>query len=160
MEPLKQYKCLTDLRDYLSAIENYRARPIIEGQHPTLYKEELNGKYRTVMGIRICDFQFSNDEKWVLPHPQMGPSFSSTWSNLKFVHGMPSKRSKGKESIDVYWLLSEADIPPGLKFEEDKTNPSHYFLTVTEKMLTSQLVTKLRLVSYRMSVIRDGSKVL
>jgi hypothetical protein len=64
------------------------------------------------------------------------------------------------QSIDVYWLLSEADIPPGLKFEEDKTNPSHYFLTVTEKMLTSQLVTKLRLVSYRMSVIRDGSKVL
>ena len=89
-----------------------------------------------------------------------GTFFFIYLEHLKFVHGMQSKRSKGKKSIDVYWLLSEADIPPGLKFEEDKTNSSHYFLTVTEKMLASQLVTKLRLVSYRMSVIRDGSKVL
>lgn len=160
MEALKQYKCLTDLREFLETLGEYRARPIIKGDHPTLYKETINGKYRTVMGVRICDYQFSADEKWVLPNPQMGLSFSSTWSNLKFVHGMQTKRTKGLKPVDVYWILSEADIPPGLKFEEDKTNPSHYFLTVTEKMLVSQLVEKLKIVSYRLSVIQEGGRAI
>jgi hypothetical protein len=86
---------------------------MIEGEHPTLYKEEGKGKYRTIMGVRICDYHFSSDERWVLPHSQMGLSFSSTWSNLKFVHGMQTKRAKGHKSIDIFWLLSEAEIPRG-----------------------------------------------
>lgn len=62
--------------------------------------------------------------------------------------------SRKKKSVDVYWLLSEADLPPGLKFEADKDNEGHYFLTVTEKMLVEQLVTKLTFVSYRLTVIK------
>lgn len=157
MDDIKQYKCLSDLRKIIESLGDIRSRSIPTGAHPTLYKEEHKGKYRTVMGVRICDYKFSPDEKWVLPDIQMGLSFSATWDNLKFVHGM---MSRGKKTIDVYWLLSEADIPPGLKFAPDVGNPGHYFLTVTERMLVEQLVTKLTLISYRLTVIRGGSKVL
>lgn len=94
MEPLKQYKCLTDLKKFIETLNGAKARPIVKGNHPTLYKAENNGKYRTVMGIRICDYQFSVDEKWILPNPQMGLSFSATWENLKFVHNMMSRKKK------------------------------------------------------------------
>lgn len=158
MAELKQYKCLTDLKQIMSELGDYRARPSIKGSHPTLYKERANGKYRTVMGIRICDYKFTVDEKEVLPDHQMGLSFSSTWENLKFVHGMFS--NKGKRSVDIYWVLSEADIPPGLKFVEEEGKPGHYFLTVTERMRVEKLVEKLKLVSYRLSVIKDGGRAL
>lgn len=157
MSELKQYKCLSDLKKIIESLGEFRARTIKQGSHPTLYKEESKGAYRTVMGIRVCDYKFSVDEKWVLPNSQMGLSFSASWDNLKFVHGM---LSRGQKTLDVFWLLSEADIPPGLKFVEDLENPGHYFLTVTERMLVEQLVTKLTLVSYRLTVIRGGGKIL
>lgn len=155
MEAIKHYKCLTDLKKIISELGDIKSRPIIQGNHPTLYKDKSEGKYRTILGIRICDYRFSPDEKWVLPDNQMGLSFSATWENLKFVHGM---FSKGKKPVDVFWVLSEADIPPGLKFVEDETNQGHYFLTVTEQMLVEQLVAKLKLVSYRLSVIKGGGR--
>jgi len=37
---------------------------------------------------------------------------------------------------------------------------AHWFLTVTDKILLSQLVQKLKAVANRMSVIRDGAKIL
>lgn len=157
METMKHYKCLTDLKKIISELGDVKSRPIVQGNHPTLYKDKSEGKYRTVLGIRICDYRFSPDEKWILPDNQMGLSFSATWENLKFVHGM---FSKGKKPIDVFWVLSEADIPPGLKFVEDETNQGHYFLTVTERMLVEQLVAKLKLVSYRLSVIKDGGRAI
>ena len=157
MGELKQFKSLVNLKEFLAELKNFRGRAIPRGNHPTLYREKLNGRYRTVMGVRICDYTFSPDEKWVLPDSQMGLSFSSTWSNLKFAHGM---FSKGKKPVDVYWVLSEADLPSGLMFVEDVNNEGHYFLAVTERMLVEQLVTKLTLVSYRLTVIRDASKVL
>ncbi|OZY86437.1 hypothetical protein CBP51_05260 [Cellvibrio mixtus] len=157
MEAIKHYKCLTDLKKIISELGDIKSRQIIQGNHPTLYKDKSEGKYRTVLGIRICDYRFSPDEKWVLPDNQMGLSFSATWENLKFVHGM---FSKGKKPVDVFWVLSEADIPPGLKFVEDETNQGHYFLTVTEQMLVEQLVAKLKLVSYRLSVIKGGGRAI
>lgn len=71
------------------------------------------------MGIRRCDYKFNIDETWILPDRQMGLSFSSSWENLKFVLGMQAKRAKRKP-IDVFWILSEADIPNGLEFAEDE----------------------------------------
>lgn len=111
------------------------------------------------MGVRICDYKFSPDEKWVLPDRQMGLSFSATWTNLRFVYGMYKKREK-KKPIDICWVLSEADIPPDLEFVEDDTNPGHYFLTVTAPMRIEKLVEKLTMISHRMSVIKDGGRVL
>ncbi len=89
----------------------------------------------------------------------MGLSFSATWDNLKFVYGMFKKRAK-KKPVDIHWVLSEADIPPGLAFMQDKENDGHYFLAVTERMLVEQLVEKLKFVAFRMSVIKDGGRAL
>ena len=75
MTELKQYKCLTDLEKIISEIKKLRARPAIRGKHPTLYEDRADGKYRTVMGIRICDYKFNTDETWILPDSQMGLSF-------------------------------------------------------------------------------------
>ncbi|VUD69057.1 hypothetical protein TDB9533_04421 [Thalassocella blandensis] len=127
MSELLQLKCLSDVQKLIADIKTYKARPVVQGQHPTLYPDRAEGKYRTVKGVRICDYQFCQDEKWVLPNPQMGLSFSATWDNLRFVYGMFKKRAK-KKPIDIHWILSEADIPPGLKFEKDQTNPGHFFL--------------------------------
>jgi len=157
MAELKQFKSLVDLKKIVSELNAFRARSVPRGNHPTLYQEKVDGKYRTVMGVRVCDYKFSADEKWVMPDSQMGLSFSATWSNLKFVYGM---FAKGTKPVDVHWILSEADLPHGLMFVEDNDNAGHYFLTVTEMMLVEQLVTKLTLVSYRLTVIRDASKVL
>ncbi|WP_444920438.1 hypothetical protein ACJJID_16655 [Microbulbifer sp. CnH-101-G] len=159
MSELLQLKSLSDLQKFIAEIETYKGRPTIRGKHPTLYEERTEGRFRTVMGVRVCDFQFSSDERWVLPNPAMGLSFSATWDNLKFVYGMFKKRAK-KKPVDIYWVLSEADIPPGLAFTKDTGNPGHYFLAVTERMLVEQLVEKLRLVAQRMAVIEDGGRAL
>jgi len=92
----------------------------------------------------------------------MGLSFSSTWQHLKSAHKMVS-RIAGKP-VDVFWVLSGADIPSGMSFQPDK-RPSksakgHYILTFTEKMKTSSLVEKLKWVADRMSVIRSAEKAL
>lgn len=159
MSELLQLKCLSDVKKLISDIETYRARPAIRGKHPTLYENREGGKYRTVMGVRVCDYQFCSDEKWVLPNPNMGLSFSATWDNLKFVFGMFQKRAK-KKPVDIHWVLSEADIPKGLAFRPDPDNDGHYFLTVTERMRVEQLVEKLKVVAYRMSVIKGGGNVI
>lgn len=155
MSEVKHFKCLTDLRSIISELGKFRGRPVVRDKHPTLYDERQEGKYRTVMGVRICDYKFSTDERWVLSDPQMGLSFSATWSNLKFVYGMYSKRSK-KKPVDIYWVFSEADLPPGLEFIEDKTNQGHYFLAVTKSMKVDALVEKLKFVAFRMAVIKEG----
>lgn len=80
-DELLQFKCLSDLQKIIEELEiriaeqqkgKLLTRPIKEGMHPTLYPERNEGKYRTVMGIRICDYKFSSDECWVLPDDQWG----------------------------------------------------------------------------------------
>lgn len=161
MGELKQFKCLSDLEKIVREIKELRARPIVRGKHATLYEDRSGGKYRTVMGIRICDYKFNMAETRILPDRQMGLSFSDSWDNLKFVYGMQSKRSK-KKPIDIHWVVSEADIPPGLEFVPDDKNDGHYFLAVTAKegMTIAELARKLELVSYRMSVIKNGGNIL
>lgn len=159
MSDLLQLKCLSDVKKLIEDIQVYRARPTIRGKHPTLYPERLEGRYRTVMGVRICDYQFCVDEKWVMPNPRMGLSFSATWDNLQFVYGMFRKRTK-KKPVDIHWVLSEADIPPGLAFIADEDNSGHYFLAVTERMKVETLVQKLEYVAQRMSVIKGGGNAL
>ncbi len=154
---VKQYKCLTDLKGIIEQVDGVRMRPTPRGGHPTLYKDRLDGKYRTIMGVRICDYKFSPDEMWVLPDSQMGLSFSSSWVNLKFVHKMMSRK---KKPIDIFWVLSEADLPKKMKFEQDNKNPDHYFLTVTERMRVEDLVFNLKWVADRLSVIKEGGFAL
>src|SRR5690554_988862 len=136
MNEINQFKCLTDLREIISQLDGYYARPTPIGSHPTIYPDRNDGPYKTVMGVRVCDFKLSPDGKWALPDDQMGLSFSSTWQHLRSAHKMVARIS-GK-SVDVFWVLSAADIPSGLSFQPDK-RPSksakgHFLLTVTEKM--------------------------
>lgn len=158
MEPILHFKSLTDLRDIISELEGYVARPVARGRHPTLYEEVGDGRYRTLMGVRICDYRFSQDEQWVLPDDQMGLSFSSTWKNLKSVYKLMS-RARGAQ-VDVYWVLQGADLPSDMAFVEDRQKTGHYFLTVTKTMKVSKLVENLRWVADRMSTIRDAGCAL
>jgi hypothetical protein len=162
MDEIQQFKCLTDLREVISQLGGYYARPVPRGDHPTIYSNRDDGPYKTVMGIRVCDYKLSPDGQWALPDDQMGLSFSATWQHLKSAHKMVS-RVAGKP-VDVFWVLSGADVPSGMAFQPDK-RPSksakgHYLLTVSEKMKTSSLVEKLKWVADRMSVIRSAEKVL
>jgi len=165
MDTKLQFKSRSDLKDIIDKLESHFARPVNPGNHPTLYVENNEGRYRTVMGVRICDYKFSVDEKWVQPDDQKGLSFSATWKNLKDVYRLFTRGvdEHGKpRTADIYWILDAADIPSGMKFVEDRDpkKKGHYFLTVTETMKVSSLVEKLKWISDRMSVIKDGSRAL
>ncbi|WP_086932885.1 hypothetical protein [Agarilytica rhodophyticola] len=158
---INQFKSLVELRDYIKQFDGFRARPIRDGEHPTLYREDDTHNANT-HGVRYRDYLFDVDGVWVLPHEQKGLSFSGTWKHLSSVYKM---FSRGVERTpDVYWVLSGADLPPGLKFEQDRSSSSkakgHYFLTVTERMHVSQLRQKLLWVADRMQKITSGGKVL
>lgn len=158
---LIQFKSLVELGEYIKQLDGYRARPIRKGEHPTLYREDDTHNANT-HGIRYRDYLFDVDGRWVLPHDQKDLSFSGTWKHLSGVYKMFSRGMA--KTPDVYWVLSGADIPPGLKFEPDRSPSSkakgHYFLTVTEKMHVAQLRQKLLWVADRMRRIESGGKVL
>ncbi|WP_444935133.1 hypothetical protein [Microbulbifer sp. JTAC008] len=162
MEEIKQFKCLTDLRDIINQLDGFYARPTVRGQLPTLYPEVSDGRYRTVCGVRVCDYTLSEDGQWVFPDDQMGLSFSASWQHLKSAYKMVS-RGAGK-NVDVFWVLSKADIPEGMSFQPDrrasKSAKGHYLLTVNQKMKTSSLVEKLKWVANRMAIIKDAGEAL
>ena len=154
---MEQFKTTEDLREYIKSLGKICARPTPEGSHPTLYADHSQGTM--YHGVREKDYFFSQDKQWVLPHNQMGLSFSAHWSHLKDQLKIKSKHNHG-QAINVFWIIEEADIPAGLKFEADKKDPKHYLLTVTERMLVNQLAQKLAWVADRMTVIRDARKAL
>ena len=157
----EQFRTLEDLRDKIKEYEGYLARPTKNLSHPTLYRKTDVAEGDVVLkGIRVGDWYMSDDLKWVLPHDQMGLSFSSTWQNLKGVHKMKQKHSPDNARIHVYWVLEGADIPKDMKFEKDREKKGHYFLTVTEPITLQQLIDKLKFVARCMSVIRDARKAL
>lgn len=88
----------------------------------------------------------------------MGLSFSANWKHLKSIYKLKSSKNLGK-SVDVYWVLEKADLPPNLKFVPDQKDDRHYFLTVTKKMTVETLIKKLKWVADRMTVIRDGTRI-
>ena len=137
------YKTLTDLRDVIKEFEGFLARPTPRLHHPTLYRKGSAGQGEVIIkGIRKKDFLFSAD-----------------WQHLKSAFKMKEGRNLGKQ-INVYFTLEKSDIPAGLAFVVDYTNKRHYLLTVTEMMTVSRLVSKLKLLAHRMSVIKHAGKVL
>jgi len=76
---------------------------------------------------------------------------------MKSIYKLKSSKNPGK-SVDVYWILEKADIPPDLEFVADEKDDRHYFLTVTRKMMVETLVKKLNQVANRMSIIKDGTR--
>jgi len=157
---IEQFKTINDLSAVIKEYEGMLSRPTRRLSHPTLYRtRDVGKKEKVIKGVRVKDWFLSEDEKWVLPHNQMGLSFSSTYKNLKQVYKLKEKHNPGKV-LDIYWVLEKADIPPGLKFEPDLSKQGHYFLTVTEQMLLEKLVEKLKFMAQRMSVIKGAGKTL
>jgi hypothetical protein len=160
---MEQFKTLTDLRDYIKVLESSKgrvlARPVPEGGSPVFYRScDVAHGTELIQGIQIGDYCFSNCRKWVLPHEQMGLSYSANWQHLKGIHKLKSAKNPGK-TVDVYWVLEKADFPSDMKFVPDQKDDRHYFLTITEKMTVETLVKKLKRVADRMTVIRDGTRV-
>lgn len=155
-----QFKTMDDLREIINEFEGALGRPTRHLSHPTLYrKRDVQEGDKLIQGLRRKDWEFSADEKWVMPHSQMGLSFSSHWQHLKGVYKMKEKHNKGAK-IHVYWILEKSDLPSGMKFEPDLNKKGHYLLTVTETMSLYQLVSKLKWIADRMSVIKDAGKAL
>jgi hypothetical protein len=50
--------------------------------------------------------------------------------------------------------MARPDTPAGLQFVPDRDKKGHYFLTVTEPMLLSPLIKKLKIIARQMTVIR------
>ncbi|HEX7390771.1 MAG TPA: hypothetical protein VF286_11705 [Acidiphilium sp.] len=157
-EDLEQYKTTQNLRDYLAKLERWFARPIVRGEHPTLYTGNSSNK-QLVCGIQRDDYMFSADGNWILPSRSHGLSFSAHWQHLKGIHRLKSKRNPGKQ-ISVYWLLSSADLPSGLEFVPTPDNPQHCLLCVTTAMRVQELREKLIWVGDRMAVIEDAQVAL
>lgn len=157
---ITQFKTLDDISELIKEYEVILMRPTLRLSHPTLYRKRDAGKKEQIIkGVRVKDWFLSEDHKWVKPHNQMGLSFSASLENLRLVYDM-KKRFHPKKTLNIYWVLEKADIPSGLKFVADQENPEHYFLTVTEPMLLASLISKLKLLAHRMTIIRSGSKVL
>lgn len=161
---MEQFKILTDLRDYIKILEDKEgkvlSRPIPNGGSPVFYRnQDVKEGTTLINGIQKGDYCFSHCLNWIEPHDQMGLSFSASWSHLKSIYKLKSSKNPGK-SVDVYWVLEKADLPPDLKFVPDKKDDRHYFLVVTRKMTVHELVAKLQWIADRMTVIRDASKVI
>ena len=161
MDEIYQFKCLTDLRAYITKCD-FKARPIKPGKHPMLYPDDDQSINKNILGIRLMDYQFSEDLQWILPHDQKSLSFAGTWYRLSRTYKMFNRG--GVKSPDIYWVLSVVDLPLGLKFEPDRSPGSsakgHFFLTVTEKMYVEALRKKLLWIADRMSKITAGGRVL
>lgn len=157
---ITQFKTVEDISALIKEYETVLMRPTLKLSHPTLYRKRDAGKREQIIkGVRVKDWFLSEDQKWVKPHNQMGLSFSASLSNLSLVYNM-KKRFNPKKTLNIYWVLEKADIPPGLKFVADQENSDHYFLTVTEPMLLTTLVIKLKFLAHRMTIIRNGSNAL
>ncbi len=154
---MDQFKTMADLRSYVKSLGKFCARPTIDDEHPTLYLDHSQG--RMLHGIREKDYLFSTCKKWVLPHSQKGLSFSAHWQHLKDKVKLKG-RFAGDKNVNIYWVLEEADLPDGLKFEPDLRDKQHYLLTITNKMPVHQLASKLTWLSDRMTKIYDARKLL
>lgn len=163
---LEQFKTLSDISEEIKNLEGMLLRPTKRLSHPTLYrKRDVKDGVKLIKGVQVGEWYMTSDHKWVLPHDQMGLSFSAKFQHLKGVYKMKQKKNPGS-SIDVYWILENPEsptmkLPSNLKFVKDMTsNKGHYFLTVTEPMLLESLVKILKIVAYRMSIIKNAEKAL
>lgn len=157
---MEQFKTLEDIQALIKEYEIILMRPTRKLSHPTLYrKRDAASGEALIKGVRVKDWFLSEDHQWAKPHNQMGLSFSSTFKNLKSVYKL-KERHNPNAAIDIYWILEKADIPAGLAFVADQKKPGHYFLTVTETMKLSTLIQKLKFIAQRMTVMRNGGKVL
>jgi hypothetical protein len=120
-------------------------------------KKGHHGKGHLRDGVRECDYKFNkSDPSWIEPSDSHGLSFSSTFNQTKFTIDLLGKFQKKKTKINTaYWILEDSNcIPKGMALKQDPNNDEHYLLVVTEPMLITTLVRNLKLISYRMTVMK------
>ena len=118
---LLQFKTVDDLKPIIKDLEDLLlTRATLHLSHPTLYRKRDTAEHDIILHVvRVKDWFFSADKKWVLPHDQMGLSFSSSFKNLRGAYKMKKNHNSGKQ-INVYWILEQADLPPGMAFVKDR----------------------------------------
>lgn len=136
-------------------------RVVVPPNEPTLYQEGSQGPYTLVSGVRVGDYTFeaSSGYEWIVPDPNAGLSFSRTYSHLKSTWKMLRKHAKGANQAGpanvAWWVLENRDMPDGMEFVRDPKRKDHYFLAVTKRMHISTLITNLKFIGYKMTVIKD-----
>ena len=162
-----QLKIIGNISDILKALEEkHKAskkltpgvmfRTIVEPNKSTLYKEGHQGKNSLNMGVRGCDFKFSNtNPDWIEASDRHGLSFSSTMDHAIGTMKFLGKFQKpGTKVACAYWILENNPmLPCHMKFIADPETPSHYLLVITKGMHITKLVAKLRLVAHRMTIM-------
>lgn len=98
---INQFRTVDDLREEIKELENILMRPTPHLSHPALYrKRDVSEGEVLIKGVRVKDWCLSEDLTWVLPHDQMGLSFSATFSNLK--SGTNSSKNTIQEGPSIY----------------------------------------------------------
>ena len=95
---IEQFKSINDLSEIIKEYEGMLSRPTLHLSHPTLYRKgDVGPNEKIYKGIRVKEWFLSEDERWVMPHDQMGLSFSSTYKNLRDVFKLKTKHNPGKQ---------------------------------------------------------------
>jgi len=132
-------------------------RVVIEPNSSTIYKDGYHGKGVLHHGVREADYKFSqSDPFWIEASDHHGLSFSSTFNQTKFTIDLLGKFQKKKTKINTaYWIFEDSQcIPNGMAFKQDRNNSEHYLLVVTERMKITTLVTNLKMIAHRMTVMK------
>lgn len=134
-------------------------RVLIPPNPATTYIEGSQGPYRLIHGVRVGDYTFDQTLEWVLPDPAAGLSFSKSFSHLKSTWKLLKKHAGTKDKSApaniASWILENRSLPKGMAFTQDPKNTNHYFLSVTEKMHVSTLVTNLTIIAHAMTIMKD-----
>lgn len=134
-------------------------RVVVPPNPVTTYVEGSQGPYTLIHCVRIGDYTFDQTLEWVLPDPAAGLSFSKSFSHLKSTWKMLKKHANKNNNPSptnvASWILETRNIPKGMAFTQDSKNSNHYFLSVTEKMHISTLVTNLKLIAHAMTIMKD-----
>ena len=154
---MEQFRTTSDIREYVKSLGKIYSRAAIVNEHSTLYLDYSQGSM--VHGIREKDYLISSCRQWVIPHDQMGLSFSAHWQHLKDKIKLKARFADGKD-VTVHWVLETADIPDGLKFKRDNKDSQHFFLTVADQMLVKTLADKLNWLADRMSKIEKVGRII
>lgn len=131
-------------------------RTVIEPNTPALYQKGFHGKSTLNEGVRGCDFKFSAaNPDWVEASSEHGLSFSATMDHaISTIRFLGKFQKPGTKVNCAYWILENNPmIPEDMEFVQDPENPSHYLLTITKGMHISDLVSKLRRIEHRMTVM-------
>jgi len=127
-----EYILLDDVKEHIQELKKY-IRPVGMTEHPTLVKG----------GVRDADFLLSEDKKWVLPSDN-GLSFATNMKKFKSIYKLKGRLFL---EVDIFAIDDMTPMPQNMKIVRDR--PGHASLIVNQKMLLTDLIKNLELISQR-----------